>query len=385
MSDRTRARAFLALCLARFRESYREPEVLFWAFVFPVLLSAALAVAFRDRPPEPSRARGPAGAGGGAAPRRPAGGAARRGRGGRARKRPRTRSAWGGRTSWSRLRPIPRPRSSTGSTPRGPRPASPGRGSTTPCSARRAARTPCAAARSPASEPGGRYVDFLVPGLIGMNLMSAGMWGVGYALVDMRIKKLLKRLLATPMRAADFMVAQMTMRVVSTFVEVGFLLGFAALALGVPVRGSLAAVMAVAVLGSMCFAGLGLAVGCRARKIETVSGLMNLVTMPMFVASGVFFSVERFPEAVQPAIRAAPPHRAQRRAAGGDAGRGRPRLPVAAAPACWPPGAGRASRWACASSAGAERLRGAGFAAGASRPGSSSAATTRFRPPSLAA
>jgi ABC-type multidrug transport system permease subunit len=156
------------------------------------------------------------------------------------------------------------------------------------------------------SEPGGRYVDFLVPGLIGMNLMSAGMWGVGYMLVDMRIKKLLRRLLATPMRPADFMLAQMSTRVVFTFAEVGVLLGFAGLALGVPVRGSLAAVMAVALIGAMCFAGLGLAVACRAQKIETVSGLMNLVMMPMFVGSGVFFSVERFPDAVQPVLRALP-------------------------------------------------------------------------------
>jgi ABC-type multidrug transport system permease subunit len=155
-------------------------------------------------------------------------------------------------------------------------------------------------------EPGGRYVDFLVPGLVGMNLMSAGMWGVGFVLVDMRIKKLLKRLLATPMRPADFMASLMTMRVVSTFVEVGFLLGFAALALAVPVRGSLATVMTVALLGSLCFAGIGLAVGSRARKIETASGLMNLVTLPMFVLSGVFFSVERFPQAVQPALRLLP-------------------------------------------------------------------------------
>jgi ABC-2 type transport system permease protein len=149
-------------------------------------------------------------------------------------------------------------------------------------------------------------VDFLVPGLLGMNLMSAGMWGVGFALVDMRIRKMLKRLLATPMRAADFMVALMTMRVMSTFVEVGVLLGFAALALDVPVRGSVAAVMAVALAGSICFGGLGLAVACRARKIETASGLMNLVTLPMFVFSGVFFSVERFPRAVQPALRVLP-------------------------------------------------------------------------------
>ncbi len=156
------------------------------------------------------------------------------------------------------------------------------------------------------SEPGGRYVDFLVPGLIGMNLMSAGMWGVGYVLVDMRIKKLLRRLLATPMRASDFMAAQMATRVVFTFLEVGFLLAFGRLALGVPVRGSVAAVMTIGLIGALCFAGLGLAVASRARKIETVSGLMNVVMMPMFVGSGVFFSVDRFPQAVQPALRLLP-------------------------------------------------------------------------------
>jgi ABC-type multidrug transport system permease subunit len=139
-----------------------------------------------------------------------------------------------------------------------------------------------------------------------MNLMQAGMWGVGYVLVDMRIKKLLKRLLATPMRPADFLASVMTMRVISTFLEVGVLLTFAALALSVPVRGSLAAVLAVALAGSLCFAGIGLAVACRARKIETASGLMNVVTLPMFVCSGVFFSVERFPQAVQPALRVLP-------------------------------------------------------------------------------
>jgi ABC-2 type transport system permease protein len=305
MSESTRARAFLALCLARFRETYREPEVLFWAFVFPVLLSAALAVAFRDRPPEPSRAavlRGP-GAG-------------------------RLLSALRGAPlvvveetgpeaaeHALRMGRVDVVVSAT-ADPAAPveyrldpsRPeAGIARARVDDALQRAAGRAdPLKSRDVAASEPGGRYVDFLVPGLLGMNLMSAGMWGVGYALVDMRIKKLLKRLLATPMRAADFMAAQMTMRALSTFAEVGFFLGFAALVLGVPVRGSLAAVMAVALLGSMCFAGLGLAVGCRARKIETVSGLMNLVTLPMFVASGVFFSVERFPRAVQPVLRALP-------------------------------------------------------------------------------
>ena len=305
MSDRARLRAFLALCLARLRESYREPEVLFWAFVFPVLLSAALAVAFRDRPPEPSRAvvvRGP-----GAARLLPAlrgaplvvveeadaEEAARALRMGRADVVVSAPSDPAAAVEY-RLDPS-RPEAGIA------------RARVDDALQRAAGRADPVPFREIASrEPGGRYVDFLVPGLIGMNLMSAGMWGVGYALVDMRIKKLLKRLLATPMRAADFMVALMATRVLSTFVEVGTLLGFAWLALGVPVRGSLASVMAVALLGAVSFAGLGIAVACRAQKIETVSGLMNLVMMPMFVGSGVFFSVERFPPAVQPLLRAMP-------------------------------------------------------------------------------
>jgi len=305
MSDRTRGRAFLALCVARFRETYREPEVLFWAFVFPVLLAAALAVAFRDRGPEPSRALVLRGPGAGrllsalrgaplvAAEEAGEEDAARALRMGRADVVVSAPPDPGAAVEY-RLDPT-RPEAGIA------------RARVDDALQRAAGRVDPVRSRELAlREPGGRYVDFLVPGLIGMNLMSAGMWGVGYALVDMRIKRLLKRLLATPMRAADFMMALMTMRVVSTFVEVGVLLGFAALALDVPVRGSLAAVMTVALVGSMSFAGLGLAVACRARKIETASGLMNLVTMPMFVASGVFFSVERFPRALQPALRALP-------------------------------------------------------------------------------
>jgi ABC-type multidrug transport system permease subunit len=305
MSDRSRARAFLALCLARLREYYREPEVLFWGFLFPLLLSGALAVAFRDRPQEPSRVlvlRGEHSAAlerallgaplleSGPAGEEEAAAALRMGRADVVVSRP------GGGDAPVEYRFDPsRPEAGVA------------RARVDDALQRAAGRVDPVTSRERAvSEPGGRYVDFLVPGLIGMNLMSAGMWGVGYALVDMRIKKLLRRLLATPMRPADFMAAQMATRVVFTFAEVGALLGFAWLALGVPVRGSLGAVMAVALAGAMCFSGLGLAVACRARKIETVSGLMNLVMMPMFVGSGVFFSIERFPAAVQPALRALP-------------------------------------------------------------------------------
>lgn len=304
MSDRARLRAFLALCLARLREYYREPEVLFWGFAFPVLLSGALAVAFRERPPDPSRVVVLRGAGAdrlvavlGGAPlvkvealgEDEAGRALRMGR--------------------ADLVVVPSASSSAVSYRLDPsRPeAGIARARTDDALQRAAGRADPVASRDVAvSEPGGRYVDFLVPGLIGMNLMSAGMWGIGYVLVDMRIRKLLRRLLATPMRAADFLAAQMATRVAFALVEVGVLLGFAHVALDVPVRGRVASVLAVGVLGALCFSGMGLAVACRTRKIETVSGLMNVVMMPMFVGSGVFFSVERFPEAVEPWLRGLP-------------------------------------------------------------------------------
>ncbi len=303
--SRVRARAFLALCLARLREYRREPEVLFWGFVFPLLLSGTLAIAFRDRPPNPSPVivlQRP-----GAERVLAALGRAPLVRAEVAADEQAARALRMGRADVVVVPPA---------DPKGPveyrldpsRPEADAARARVDDALQRAAgrHDPMSSRASPVSEPGGRYVDFLVPGLVGMNLMNAGMWGLGYALVDMRIKKLLRRLLATPMRAADFLAAQMATRVAFTFFEVGSLLLFARLALGVPVRGSLASVMLVGVLGALCFAGIGLAVASRARKIETVTGLMNLVMMPMFVASGVFFSIERFPQGVQPFLRLLP-------------------------------------------------------------------------------
>jgi ABC-type multidrug transport system permease subunit len=305
MSSSPRLRAFLALCLARVRETYREPEVLFWAFVFPLLLSGALALAFRDRPPEAARAvvlEGPLAApvvralsGAPLVRVRTAGEAeaARDLRMGRADVVVVPPGAPGGVVEL-RLDPT-RPEAGVA------------RARVDDALQRAAGREDPVPTRDRAvDEPGGRYVDFLIPGLLGMNLMSAGLWGVGYLLVDMRIKKLLRRLLATPMRPADFLLAQMTTRVMFTFVEVGFLLGFGHLALGVPVHGSIAAIVALSLLGSLSFAGLGLLIACRAQKIETVNGLMNLLTLPMWVGSGVFFSIERFPAAVQKPLQLLP-------------------------------------------------------------------------------
>jgi hypothetical protein len=156
------------------------------------------------------------------------------------------------------------------------------------------------------NEPGGRYIDFLIPGLVGMSLMGGGLWGVGFAIVDMRIRKVLKRLLTTPMGKTDFLGAILISRLLFLIPEVLVLLLFARFAFGVVIQGSLLALGVIILLGAVCFAGIGLLVASRARTLETVSGLMNLVMLPMWILSGIFFSSERFPEVAQPFIQALP-------------------------------------------------------------------------------
>ena len=156
------------------------------------------------------------------------------------------------------------------------------------------------------NEPGSRYIDFLIPGLIGMNLMNSGMWSVGFALVDMRQRKLLKRFVATPMRRSDFLLALASGRLVLMVTEVGLLLGFGALVFHIRVLGSLLSILLLSAIGAVGFAGLGLLTASRAQKIESVSGLINLIMMPMWIFSGVFFSYERFPAAIHPFIKALP-------------------------------------------------------------------------------
>jgi ABC-2 type transport system permease protein len=166
--------------------------------------------------------------------------------------------------------------------------------------------SPLQAEATQSSEPGARYIDFLVPGLLGMNLMNSGMWGVGFAVVDMRQRKLLKRFVASPMRRSDFLLALGSSRLALMLIEVALLLGFGVLVFRMRVEGSLLAILLVGALGAVSFGAIGLLTASRAQKIESVSGLINLVMMPMWIFSGVFFSYERFPQIVQPAIKALP-------------------------------------------------------------------------------
>jgi ABC-type multidrug transport system permease subunit len=156
------------------------------------------------------------------------------------------------------------------------------------------------------SEKGGRYIDFLVPGLLGMSLLGGGLWGVGFAIVDMRIRKLLKRLVATPMKRSHFLGGMMLSRLLFLLPEMVAMLLFAWLVYGVVNYGSWLSVIVLLFLGATTFAGIGLLVGSRAQTLETASGLMNLVMLPMWIFGGIFFSPDRFPDFLQPFIQALP-------------------------------------------------------------------------------
>ncbi|MFK7961098.1 MAG: ABC transporter permease [Phycisphaerales bacterium] len=150
------------------------------------------------------------------------------------------------------------------------------------------------------------YIDFLFPGLLGMNLMGTGMWGIGFGIADIRRRKLLKRLMVTPMRRSSFFLGFINARLIFLGLEVGLLVAFALLILGVPFRGDVFSFAIVSVFGAATFAGIGILIAARAKTIEGVSGLMNAVMVPMWLASGVFFPYERFPEAIHPVLELLP-------------------------------------------------------------------------------
>src|SRR5829696_825809 len=156
------------------------------------------------------------------------------------------------------------------------------------------------------TEPGARYVDFLVPGLIGMNLMGSGLWGLGFTVVIARSRKLLKRFAATPMRRSHYLLSFMLSRLIFLVLEVAAVIVFAWLVFGFTVRGSWLSVSLITLLGGFTFSGIGLLVAARPTTIEGVSGLMNFIMLPMWLLSGTFFSSERFPQVLQPFIQALP-------------------------------------------------------------------------------
>jgi ABC-2 type transport system permease protein len=158
----------------------------------------------------------------------------------------------------------------------------------------------------PVTERGARYVDFLFPGLLGMNLMGTGLWSIGFAVADLRQRKVLKRFLVTPMRRSSFLTSLIGARLAYLAAELILLTAFGVWVLGVPFRGGLISFAFISVFGAIAFSSMGLLVASRTKTIEGVSGLVNLVIVPMWLGSGVFFSYERFPEAIHPILQALP-------------------------------------------------------------------------------
>ena len=281
------------LTLARMRLFFREPGAVFWTFGFPLLLSVALGIAFRNQATPPSVVAT-------VSPRLQEQMAADPRLRIRLLAGPEAREAL--RTGKVDLVVLEGPPISYLYDPSRPE----SRLARAVADAALHPRGPPATVDRPVTEPGSRYIDFLVPGLLGMQLMSAGMWGIGYVVVEMRTKKLLKRLVATPMSRGQFLWSFVVMRAVFLLLELPVLLGFAWLVFRVGIAGSVPLLAALSLLGALAFAGIGLLVASRAQNTQTVSGLINLVMLPMFVGSGVFFSTARFPDAVQPFLRALP-------------------------------------------------------------------------------
>jgi ABC-2 type transport system permease protein len=295
-----RDRALVQLTLVRFREFLREPEALFWVFIFPILLAAGLGVAFRNRPPEVLQIGAITGELKNALAREKLLDVTEFSESEAAEQALRTgkiallaEPAGGGQIVYRYDETSPDARTA--------------RMLADAAIQRASGRVdPVASSDRLIREPGSRYIDFLLPGLLGMNLMGSGIWGLVFAIVDARRKKLMKRLIATPMPRHDYLLSFLLSRLGLLVVEVALLAGFGAFVFQVPLRGSLLSLALLCILGSLSFSAIGLLISSRLQTIEAASGVSNLVMMPMWVLSGVFFSAQRFPAAVQPVIRALP-------------------------------------------------------------------------------
>lgn len=298
-----RERAIVQLTLARYREFFREPEALFWTFVFPIIMAAGLGLAFRNKPPEVLKV---------AVVRTPWAAPVLAGLGADHQLNVTLLddSVAGRQLRTGKVALLVIPTATTVVEYRfdDTRPESIAARRVVDDALQRAngRLDPVATTDAFVRDRGSRYIDFLVPGLLGMNLMASSMWGIGFTVVDQRRKKLLKRFVATPMSRAEYLLSFLLARLSLLVFEVGALVTFGVLVFGVPLRGSLVALSVVCLLGSLAFGGLGLLISARPKTVEAASGLMNFAMLPMWVLSGVFFSSANFPDVMQPLIKALP-------------------------------------------------------------------------------
>ncbi|MFL6293039.1 MAG: ABC transporter permease [Thermoanaerobaculia bacterium] len=299
-----RLNALRELTASRVKEFLREPEAVFWVFLFPVLLAVVLGFAFREKPPD----RIPIGVVSGPASGRAAEAILALARSPALLPKPYAEDAGRDALRTGKISLLVEPGPPVVFHLDETRPDSRIARLAADDALQRAAGRgdPLAVRDEKVTEKGSRYIDFLIPGLLGMNLMGTGIWSLAFSITSARNRRVLKRLIATPMRRGDYLLSQIFGRLAFLVPEVVLLAGFGWLAFDVPMRGSLLLFFALCLLGTMSFCGLGLLIASRVRTIEGASGLANLVMMPMWLLSGVFFSTERFPDVAQPLIRALP-------------------------------------------------------------------------------
>jgi ABC-2 type transport system permease protein len=303
MTEPRRPNPVVQLTLMRLREMWREPGVLFWTFGFPVLLAVALGIAFRVRGPDPVVVGALPGVSGEVHRSLAAAGVRVKDLG----LDEAARELRSGRVNLVVVPPSGPDRKLGYRFDPSRAEARMARATVNQVLQRAAGQTePRAVADLEVHERGSRYIDFLVPGLLAMNLMSGSMWGVAWVVVYMRTRKLFKRLLAAPMKRRHLLYALGLARLAIAPLELLFVLACAWAIFSVQVAGSYLALFAVALGGSASFAAVAIAIASRAQNTETVSGLMNLAMMPMFIVSGVFFPSSNFPDFLQPAIHMLP-------------------------------------------------------------------------------
>jgi ABC-2 type transport system permease protein len=308
----SRSHPLRELYLSRLREFYRQPARIFWVYGFPTVLAVCLGWAFQGRPPEAIQAD-----------------VVKNADWARIEKAltayNKSAAAVGKPPVQFELQPLEKAieRLETGDStlvvePKGSPPIVYHFDPTRPEAVTARAliddvlqeaegrRNPVATGEERVTKPGARYIDFLIPGLIGLNVMGGGLWGIGFLLVNFRIGKLLKRFIATPMPRRDFLLALLGARMTFLIPDLAILMSLGHYGFGMPIKGSVWLIVVIVTLGGLAFAGVGLLVGSRAQTTETVSGLMNLVMLPMWIFSGVFFSSARFKGPIQYFVQALP-------------------------------------------------------------------------------
>ncbi len=303
MSSKLRNNPLIHLCLSRLREFVRQPDVIFWTYGFPLLMLLAMGLAFRSTEPAPITIDiiGPRAEAVAAMLDAP----------------PQRLAIAGDPNEWKK-------RLQSGKTSvvvntyddegriefwSEPSRAESQLARATVEAALLRERVSAGALQitdERLQEVGTRYIDFFVPGMLALNLMGGGLWGVGYVIVDMRIRKLLKRLMATPMQRWHFLLSVLIVRLLFSVCEVAVILLFSYFVFGVVCRGSLFDLAVVMAIGGATFGGIGLLLASRVQSSQAIGGLMNLIMLPMWIVGGVFFSSERFPDQIQPVLKSLP-------------------------------------------------------------------------------